>query len=124
MDKYKTYDRVVSYAIERLYEIALKNDSMSIAPFNPRKKSHCFVLKIAVMIRNVWRPALIIKINKGWLTRHKWNKGQDLKIATMTGTDWEEGVVDPDELVKDVVKFGKSLDESFDLDELYKTYYV
>lgn len=123
MDKYELYDRVVSYAFEHLYRITQKDDNLSIAPFNPRKKSHCFVLKIAMMVRNVWRPALVIKINKGWLTRRKWNRRQDLKIVTMTGADWEEGIVDPDELIKDIIAYGKSIDGSFDLDELYDTYY-
>lgn len=124
MTKYDIYDVVVSHALEWYHERIENDNVVCIAPFNPCKKTHKLALRIAIMYRNIWRPTLTIKTNKGWLTRRKWNKNQEHKIEAMAGTDWENGTLDPEEFSKDMARYGfETSGVEVDLDDLYDTYY-
>lgn len=120
---YQVYDGLINETIKQIYLASKEKNKIVLVKLNPKDKEHLFILRIALMARDIFNIPVHVEMNffKWLMLNWRMRKGFNRVLRIKNFQD--NGIVVP--TLSDYIRSQgqETLGETFKLGDIYDTYY-
>ena len=122
---YRQFDQAVGLTLREMLKYFSPDGGLHLLGFDHNNMEHMYVLRIALMARDLWQVK--VTIDSTWLNwrRLNWKLRKGFDKVGRTPSGWVKGVPVPEFLdeIRAIAKEKVGVEDNFDFGTIYKLYY-
>lgn len=122
---YRQFDQAVGLTLREMLKYFSPDSSLHLLGFDRNNVEHMYVLRIALMARDLWQVK--VTVDSTWLNwrRLNWKLRKGFDKVGRTPNGWVKGVPVPEFLdeIRAIAKEQIGVEDDFDFSTIYKLYY-